>query len=172
VKKAPPRVPEKLCIVGLVGAFFFSGIWAFPYYNRVTIHRDREKYQSQSFIVRNPVYVNDTENGDSYWLEGWVNGQEERLIPNRRIRSAPRSSTELKNRYPQGTTIPVLYNPEGSKTFVQRESTRVMEATPDFWEQEAARRTRLACDVFLPVPLALALYLGVRFVGRRRERSA
>jgi hypothetical protein len=123
-------------------------------------------------VVRDAVYTSDTENGDSYWLEGTVDGADERLVPDRRGAAVPKSKRELLFKYARGTSIPVLYDPQASRTLVQRESVRVIEETVDFWEKEAARRRRLAWIVLLPLPLALSLLLGVTLARRRRERAA
>lgn len=167
--KAPFRVLQSLCGLSVLGAFFFSWLWAFSFWNRITIYRNREHYQSQSFIVVDAVYSRDGEMGDSYWLEGTVNEQPERLIPHRLSAAAVKTTDDLLRRYPKGTNIPVLYNSNATKTLVQSESLRVMEATHDFWEKEARLRLRFALYIFLPVPLTLSLYLWMRYTNRRRQ---
>jgi hypothetical protein len=169
--KDPLRLLQTLCGIGLVGALMFSWLWAFPFYNRITISRNREQYQSRNFLVRDAVYSTDSESGTSSWLVGTVEGKEERLVPARRGAAAPKSKRELMFKYPVGTNIPVLYNAQATEMLVQGESLRAIESTPDFWEKEDARRHRLAWYVLLPVPLALSLFLGVKLARRRREQA-
>ena len=135
--------------------------------NRFNIYRNREAYKPETFLVSGAEYRRGHKGGDSWWLTGTVASREERFVP--RMRGAPsdRSAKDLIARYPKGTTIEVLYNPDATEILVQGESLRVLAATPDFWQQEARLRHRLGLRVLVPVPLALTIYLAVRYVNRR-----
>lgn len=139
--------------------------------NRVNIYRNREAYKPENFIVSGAEYHRDDESGDSWWLSGTVASREERFTPRLRGAPLPRSAENVVARYPKGTRIEVLYNPDAAETIVQGESLRVLAATPDFWQEEARLRHRLGLRVLVPVPLTLAVYLAVRYVNRRHARS-
>ena len=72
--------------------------------------------------------------------------------------------------YPKGTKIEVIYNPNATDMLVQGESLRVLVASSNFWQEEARLRRRLGLRVLVPVPLALAIYLTVRYANRRHAR--
>jgi len=150
---------------------FFSWLWTLSFVNRVNIYRNREAYKPETFIVSGAEHHRGDEGGDSWWLTGTVMSREERLTPRLRGAAVPRSAEDLIARYPRGTRIEVLYNPDATETIIQDESLRVLEATPDFWQQEARLRHRLGLRVLVPVPLTLAIYLSVRYVNRRHARS-
>jgi hypothetical protein len=92
------------------------------------------------------------------------------LVPRLRGAPFPRTADDLLSRYPKGTKIEVFYNPDATDMLVQGESLRVLAATPDFWQEEARLRHRLGLRVLVPVPLALAIYLVVRYVNRRHAK--
>lgn len=167
--KPPLRILQTACGLSVLAAFIFTWMCALPFWNRMTFYLHREQYQAQTFIVGEAVYSEGGEMGASYWLEGTVNGQSERLVPDRRGAAPVRTKDDLLRRHPKGTSIPVLYNPQATQTLVQFESLRVVQATPDFWEKEARYRRRLALYVFLPLPLTLSVYLWIRLTNRRRQ---
>lgn len=165
------RVLQGLCGVAVFGAFMVSWLWTLTFWNRVTIHRHREEYRPATFTVTKPVYYPDhDEGGDSYWLEGTVNGQAERLVPWFSDLPRPRSLADLSVLFPPGTNLPVLHNPNATTSLIQGESLRVLHATPDLWEREDRLRRRLAPYVLVPVPATLTLYLLVWYANRRQRR--
>jgi hypothetical protein len=168
----PPRLHfQSCCGCAVFLAFGFSWLFAFTFWNRLTFWKEREHYKQEIFVVTGARYVPSTGEGasvDSYWLEGTVGGVRERLIPDRHGAPPPRSADELASRYPKGTKINVLYNPDVTIWAVQDESLRVTEARPDFWEREASRRLVFGVLTLCPVPLTLIVYFVVRFVNHRR----
>jgi hypothetical protein len=164
------KIIQTLCGFAVLAAMFFSWLWTLSFVNRVNIYRNREAYKPETFMVSGAEYHRGDEGGDSWWLTGTVTSREERFIPRLLGAPLPRSAEDLIARYPKGTRIEVLYNPEATETIVQGESLRVLAATPDFWQEEARLRYRLGLRVLVPVPLALAVYLAVRYVNRRHSR--
>lgn len=163
------KIIQSLCGFAVLAAIFFSWLWTLSFVNRVNIYRNREAYKPETFLVSGAEYSRD-EGGDSWWLTGTVTSREERFVPRLRCAPLPRSAKDLIIRYPKGTKIEVLYNPDATETLVQGESLRVLSATPDFWQEEAKLRYRLGLRVLVPVPLMLAVYLAVRHVNRRHAR--
>ena len=164
------KIIQSLCGFAVLAAIFFSWLWTLSFVNRVNIYRNREAYKPETFLVSGAEYHRGDEGGDSWWLTGKVASREERFVPRLRDAPSPRSAKDLTARYAKGTKIEVLYNPEATETLVQGESLRVLAATTDFWEEEARLRYRLGLRVLVPVPLALAVYLVVRYVNRRHAR--
>jgi lipopolysaccharide export LptBFGC system permease protein LptF len=164
------KIIQFLCGFAVLAAIFFSWLWTLSFVNRVNIYRNREAYKPATFLVSGAEYYRGDEGGDSWWLTGTVTSHDERLVPRLRGAPLPRSAGDLTARYPKGTKIEVLYNPDATETLVQGESLRVLSATPDFWQEEARLRYRLALRVLVPVPLTLAVYLAVRYVNRRHAR--
>lgn len=162
---------QSLCGFAVLAAIFFSWLWTLSFVNRVNIYRNREAYKPETFTVSGAEYHRGDEGGDSWWLTGTVRSREERFIPRLRGAPLPRSAGDLIARYPRGTRIEVLYNPDATEMIVQDESLRVLTASPDFWQEEARLRHRLGLRVLVPVPLTLAVYLAVRYVNRRHARS-
>jgi hypothetical protein len=73
-------------------------------------------------------------------------------------------------KYPKGSQIEVLYNPQATEMIVQSESLRAIQAAPGFWQEEARLRNKLAFRVLVPVPLTAAVYLAIRFSNRRSRK--
>jgi len=164
------KVIQFLCGLAVFVAFLFSWLWTLTFVNRVAIYRDREKYRPETYLVSRAEYYRDDEDGDSWWLMGTIASREERFVPRLGNTPLPRSAEDLLARYPIGTKIDVLYNPDATETLIQGESLRVLAAAPDFWQREARHRHRLGLRVLVPVPVALAIYLTVRYVNRRHAR--
>ncbi len=159
-----------LCGVAVFAAFGFSWLWTLPFVNRVTIHQGREKYRPGTYLVTGAEYHRGDEGDDSWWLTGTIASHEERFIPRVSKGQRPRNQEEVLARFPKGTKIDVFYNPDATEMIVQDETLRVIEATPNFWQEEARRQRSLGQRVLVPVPLALALYLTVRYANRRHAR--
>ena len=164
------KIIQSLCGFAVLAAIFFSWLWTLSFVNRVNIYRNREAYKPETFLVSGAEYHRGDEGGDSWWLTGTVASHEERFVPRLRGAPLPGSTGELIARYPKGTKIQVLYNPDATETLIQGESLRVLAATPDFWQEEARLRHRLGLRVLVPVPLTLAVYLAVRYFNRRHAR--
>ncbi len=168
---APPRpTVESFCGCAIFLAIGFSWLFAFTFWNRLTLWRDRGHYKQEIFVVGGSHFEPASGDGDTdtYWLQGAIGRVPERLIPELHGAPSPRSADELAQRYPKGTKINVLYNPAATTTIVQNESLRVKEAAPDFWEREASRRLFFGVLTLCPVPLALSAYIAVRLMNRRR----
>jgi hypothetical protein len=164
------KVIQFICGAAVILAFGFSWLFTLTFLNRVTIYHDREKYRPGTYVVTGAEYVHETEGGDTWWLTGTVTAREERFIPRLAGASSPRSAEDLLARYPKGTKIDVLYNPDATDTIMQGETLRVFAATPDFWQNEAKLRHRFGLRVLVPVPVTLAIYLTVRYVNRRHAK--
>jgi 4-amino-4-deoxy-L-arabinose transferase-like glycosyltransferase len=164
------KIIQSLCGFAVLAAIFYSWLWTLSFVNRINIYHNREAYKSETFLFSGAEYSRGDEGGDAWWLTGTVAARDERFVPRLRGGSIPRSAKDLIERYPKDTKIAVLYNPDATETLVQGESLRVLSATPDFWQEEARLRYRLGVRVLLPVPLALAVYLVVRYVNRRHAR--
>ena len=149
-------------------AVFFSWLFTLSFVNRVVIYWTQDEYKPATFVVTAAVYSSGNDEADSYWLEGVVLGQQERFVPDLAGVAFDRRSEELRRRYPQGTSIPVLYNPQATRMIVQSESLRLLDGTPGVWEREKKLRRRLGMFVLLPVPTTLAVYLATRYVNRTR----
>lgn len=165
------RVIQRLAGFAVVAALFYSWLFTLSFVNRVTLYLNRESYRPETFLVTGAEYHAGDEGGDSWWLNGMVAGQEERLVPRRRSMTHPHSAAELLVRFPKGTRLDVLYNPKATSMLVQDESLRVVLASPDFWPEEERLRIKLGVRVLLPVPLALAVYVTVRWINRRHARQ-
>ena len=151
-------------------ALMFSWLWTLTFVNRVNIYRDREKYRPETYLVTGAEFSHDDETGNSWWLTGTVAGREERFIPRLHGPPWPKSSGDLLALYPKGSKVEVFYNQDATETIMQNETLRVLTATPDFWQREAALRHRLALRVLVPVPVALVIYLIVRYLNRRHAK--
>ncbi len=161
---------QTLCGVAIFAALMFSWLWTLTFINRITILRHKDHYKPAIFVVTGAEYHRADEGGDSWWLKGDVNGREERLVP--RLKLAPHNAEGFFSQIPRGTRIEVIYDPDATGTLVQGESLRVIEASSDFWQREERLRNRLAAVVLLPGPLALGLYLTVRYLNGRAARVA
>src|SRR5512133_2066013 len=159
------RLLQGVCGIFVLLAFMFSWLWAFTFINRITLLRHKDHYTPATFVVTGATYSKHDEGGDSWWLDGEVNGRKERLVPY--LNKTPQNEASLLSDFPEGTHIEVIYDPDATETLVQGESLRVMQASSDFWERERKLRNRVAPVVLLPVPLTLALYITVRFLNRR-----
>jgi hypothetical protein len=163
------KVTQRLLGIATCLAFGFSWLWALTFYNRLYIYTHKENYKPETFVVSKAVYSHDDDGADSYWLTGTVRWREERLVPHLPGAAIPRTADDLKRKFPKGTKIPVLYNPEATETLHQGESLRVLEYTPDLWEREARIRNRLAIFVLVPGPVMLTVYILIRRSNRRQQ---
>lgn len=165
------QILQPCCGFAVFCAVFFSWLFTLSFVNRITIYRTQHQYKPATFVVKAAVYFRGDESGDSYWLEGTVFGQQERFVPDLAGVAFVHRPETLTLRYPPGTNIPVLYNPEATRTIVQNESLRVLDASPDVWEREAKLRRRLGMFVLLPVPTTLAIYMALRYVNRKQREK-
>jgi len=163
------RALQTLCALAVFFAFGFSWLWTFTYVNRVQIHKNKDKYKPETFIVTGAEYVTDSDGDPTWWLNGTIKGRPERFIPDFRGRSRPTNVSDLLGLFPKDSRVNVLYNPEASETIIQGETVRVLENRPHLWEQEDALRRKLAPRVLVPGPVALVLYITVRLLNRRHR---
>jgi hypothetical protein len=165
---------QSVCGIAVFGAVAFSWLFSLSFWNRLTLWHDRDQYKPATFVVTGAVFERGGQESldeFDYWLDGTVAGAPERLIPERERVPAPRNPGELELRYPKGSKISVFYNPAATTTIVQNETLRVIEATPGFWDREAARRRSLGLLVLGPAPLALSVYLSIRYINRRHQAN-
>jgi hypothetical protein len=162
-------IVQSLSGFAVFAAIAFSWLFALTFWNRRTLWRDRDQYKRESLVVTESVYDSGAfeDHFEFYWLEDIVGGVTERLVPDLDRAPSPRSADELALRYPKGTKISVLYNPAATAALIQGESLRVIDAPPDFWKREASRRLFFGPLTLGPIPLALGIYLAVRFTNRR-----
>ena len=150
-------------------AIMFSWLFTFSLYDRFCIFHNRNQYHPATFDVVDAVYLpSQGDDSESYWLRGTVENHPERFIPTFSDRFSPKNAGDLLAVYPPGSHIPVLYNSQETTIIIQGETLRVLHFTSDFWREEERYRHKLMIFVFLPVPLALLVFLTIRGIHLRR----
>jgi hypothetical protein len=164
-----PRSVEKLLAVAICATFVVSLLGLLPLSAQLDIYRNRDNYKAEKFVVTKAVYHEasdqQTDIETYWWLTGTVAGQKERLVPF--VPEKPQSADDLLKQYPIGSTLDVFFNPALDRKLIQSTSLRVQIATPNYWEEQRWRLIRLAILVFVPPPVAIALYCAVRFANSR-----
>jgi hypothetical protein len=75
------RALQSGCGVLLFVALSFSWLFTLTFINRVNIARHRAEYRPGIFEVTGANYDKGDEGPSSFWLNGVVNGQQERFVP-------------------------------------------------------------------------------------------
>ena len=154
-------------------ALLLSLIWGQTFWLHQSLYHNRNKYTEEVFEVTGAEYSYDASDGTvDYSLSGTIAGREEQFEPRISRRQQPRNKSELLAIYPKGTKIPVLYNPEETGLVsLNGENLRVLLRGPNFWNEEASLRRRMAVRTFVPVPLAFIVFFFVRYATRRKQNS-
>jgi hypothetical protein len=158
--------------IAIFPAILFSFLFSLTLSNRIRICHNRDQYHPAVFAVDGAVYHPAGHDGfDSYWLTGTVEGKAERFIPRFPQKFRPRSADALLDLHPRGSEIDVLYNPKETESIIQNETLRVVQRTPDFWQEQKRLRNKLLWFVLLPAPLTLAIHLFIRRISVRKIES-
>ena len=120
-------------------------------------------YRPDTLVVDRIHYDNDFESGLTWGVHGRLRGEEARLYAPDLADGKALGYAALVRRYPPGSQIPVLYNPEVTGTLFNHRTLRVLPFSEDL---VAVERDRLFWWVkFCLIPFVLAW-----FIMSRREK--
>ena len=153
------KTTRVLTTIFLVASFFWAWLWALTFWNRLNILRNRDGYSRATFEVTSVEYHEPSGYDDSpmpsYWANGVVNGQAERLSIMSRFESQPESLEQVQAAVPVGTVFQILYNPSLSRAIVQGETLRVIPFVDGFWVTQERLAFQIGKRMFLPLLLAI-----------------
>lgn len=158
-------------VVFAIGFGLFSFLLSLSAVNAYRIYSARHEYDSREFVVTGAHYSKGShDDSPSFWLEGTVDGQNERFISSRLRQLRPESTGEILAEYPVGTVIEVEYNPRFGTTIYQNETLRVVETGM----LDARRDMLVAYLTRLVLPFlifSVATVVLRRGLSRRAERA-
>jgi len=135
-------VPYALVNLGGILAFMWALINIFILIASLIILINIEGYREAEFRVNRTYYVSDSEDGDSWGIRGEIAGREH-ILADPALLPAEEQNTGyyLKQQYPAGAVIRVLYNPDVTGDAFQNRSVNVIAYSAD---PAAAEKQRIS----------------------------
>ncbi len=128
-------------ILGL--GVFLSFVWLFInsiiLLASIIILFSLDGYEKGTFTVSALSFTNNTEDGLQWSLKGDVDGTTTRLADQSLVDIKNISASKVSRKFPAGSEIDVLFNPDVTNTFFQSRSLNIILYTPDLASAEKKR---------------------------------